>query len=36
MIGLGYSLVTGDGTKGGGTVYPLFTQTTVSWTIFKK
>ncbi|RZS97705.1 hypothetical protein BC751_3323 [Cecembia calidifontis] len=36
MIGLGYNLVTGDGTKGGGTVYPLFTQTTVSWTIFKK
>ena len=36
MLGIGYNLVTGDGTRGAGTVYPLFTQTTVSWNISKK
>lgn len=36
ILGFGYNLITGDGTKGAGTIYPLFTQTTVSWTILKK
>lgn len=36
MVTLGYNLITSDGTKGAGTVYPLFAQSTLSWTLFKK
>ncbi|MFD2201391.1 hypothetical protein [Shivajiella indica] len=36
MITLGYNLVTGNGNQGAGTVYPLFVQSTLSWSIFKK
>lgn len=31
----GYHLITGDGTSGPGTLYPLFIQSTVSWNIFR-
>lgn len=31
---LGYNLITGDGEKGPGTLYPVFVQTSVTWTIF--
>jgi hypothetical protein len=36
MVTFGYNLITGDGTKGPGTVYPLYAQSTLSWTLFKK
>jgi hypothetical protein len=36
MVTMGYNLITGDGTKGAGTVYPLFAQSTLSWTLIKK
>lgn len=31
---LGYNVITGDGLKGPGTLYPLFYQLTVSWNLF--
>ena len=33
---LGYNLITGNGESGPGTLYPLFIQTTISWSLFKK
>jgi hypothetical protein len=32
---LGYNLITGDGERGPGTLYPLFLQTSVTWDLFK-
>lgn len=32
---LGYNLITGDGIKGPGTLYPVFFQTSLSWDIFQ-
>jgi hypothetical protein len=33
---LGYNVITGDGVNGAGTLYPLFIQTSVTWSISKK
>jgi hypothetical protein len=33
---VGYNLLTGNGTKGPGTLYPVFVQTSFSWNILKK
>lgn len=32
---LGYNLITGDGERGPGTLYPVFLQTSVTWDLFK-
>jgi len=32
---LGYNVVTGDGVNGAGTLYPLFIQTSVTWSVLK-
>jgi len=32
---LGYNILTGDGVKGPGTLYPVFLQTTLSWNFIK-
>lgn len=31
---LGYNLITGDGVKGPGTLYPLYLQTSITWNMF--
>ena len=36
MITLGYNVITGDGEQGAGTLYPLFIQTTISWTLLRQ
>lgn len=36
QFSFGYNLITGDGTSGPGTLYPLFIQSTISWNIFEK
>jgi hypothetical protein len=36
MITLGYNLITGNGEEGAGTLYPLFAQSTLSWTLFNR
>lgn len=33
---LGYNLITGDGSTGPGTLYPVFVQTSLSWDVFHK
>jgi hypothetical protein len=33
---LGYNLITGNGIRGPGTLYPVFIQTTITWNIFHK
>lgn len=33
---VGYNIITGDGLDGPGTLYPLFIQTTVSWSLLEK
>jgi hypothetical protein len=35
-ISLGYNLITGDGVKGPGTIYPVYLQTSATWDIFDK
>lgn len=32
---LGYNLITGDGTEGPGTIYPVFIQTSLTWDVFQ-
>ncbi|MEJ7693760.1 hypothetical protein [Daejeonella sp.] len=34
-LSLGYNAITGDGTKGAGTLYPVFLQTSVMWNLKK-
>jgi hypothetical protein len=33
---IGYNLITGNGIKGPGTLYPVFVQTSITWNILKK
>ena len=33
---MGYNLITGNGVKGPGTLFPLFFQTTLAWDVFQK
>lgn len=33
---IGYNLITGNGIKGPGTVYPLYFQTSITWDVFNK
>jgi hypothetical protein len=35
-MSLGYNLITGDGIKGPGTIYPVYIQTSVTWNILHK
>jgi hypothetical protein len=36
VISLGYNLITGNGEKGPGTVYPVYLQTSATWDVFNK
>jgi hypothetical protein len=33
---LGYNLITGNGVRGPGTIYPVYLQSTIAWSILKK
>jgi hypothetical protein len=33
---IGYNLITGNGVKGPGTLYPVFVQTSITWNVLKK
>jgi hypothetical protein len=35
MLTMGYNVITGNGEDGASTLYPLFFQTTISWSILK-